>query len=342
LTNAALELEQLIRQYVALGKRSPKGFEVTKCKACDDYKERGGFKFEAGSIVYSCFNCAAKAVYTEGHSVSKKFKDILKAFGIPADELERVVGKAFFTRDQGPKLGDPPKKPAWSPPKAVEPPKLLHDVTSDESVWCEVARAYLEVERGLVPAPNQFFVSDDRYLQARVIIPFTYRGQLIYWQARAIEAGVEPKYINPTTDKSKVFYNYDELSTGGSSALFLTEGPLDAISIGSMAVSLTGSTLSEWHLEELRKAAARGRKIVFVIDKNDNGLKLGKAALAEGWFVTVMPDNIDDANDGLKTHGRLWLLSHITSTAVSGFAGQVLLETKCEKKQKHSKRAHAS
>lgn len=340
--NAALELEQLIRRYVALGKRSPKGFEVTKCKVCDDYKERGGFKFDLGTVGYSCFNCGCKIMYKDGERPSKKFKDTLEAFGIPHEEVELVVGKAFFNRSSTEALATAlgPKKPApWSPPKAVEPPKTLYDVTTDQSIWCEVARAYLEIERGLVPEPDQFYVSDDKGLQARVIIPFTHRGRMIYWQARAMEKDVEPRYINPSTDKEKVFYNYDQLwNAERDETIFVTEGPIDAISIGKNAVSLTGSALSEWHLEELKKAAARGRKIVFVIDKNDNGHVLGEAALAEGWFVTVMPDNIDDANDGLKTHGRLWLLSHIASTAVSGFAGRVLLEAKCVKKQKQHKR----
>ena len=340
MTQTSYELEQLVRQHVSLGKRSPKGFEVTKCKVCDDYKERGGFKFEVASLVFSCFNCGCKAVYTEGGKVSKKFKDTLEAFGIPHEEVERVVGKAFFKRDDSSSalasaLG--PKKLVWSPPKTIEAPPALYDITTDESIWCEVARAYLELERGIIPVVGQFFVSDFIYLHARVIIPFMDRGRMIYWQARAIESNLEPRYINPTTDKEKVFYNYDELSAHTHGPLFVTEGPLDAISIGQNAVSLTGSTLSEWHLGELRKTAARGRKIIFVIDKNDNGYKLGTIVLAEGWSVTVMPDNIDDANDGLKTHGRLWLLSHIASTAVSGFAGRVLLEAKCVKKQRKRK-----
>jgi len=339
--NAALELEQLIRRYVSLGKRSPKGFEATKCKVCDDYKERGGFKFDLGTVGSSCFNCGCKIMYKEGERPSKKFKDTLEAFGVPHEEVELAVGKAFFNRSGTADLAAAlaPKKPAaWSPPKTVEPPKTLYDVTTDQSIWCEVARAYLELERGLIAEPGQIYVSDDKGLQARVIIPFTHRGRLIYWQARTMEKDVEPRYINPSTDKEKVFYNYDELWSQSAEPLFLTEGPIDARSIGDRAASLTGSAISAWHLEELRKVAARGRKIVFVIDKNDNGHALGDAALAEGWFVTVMPDNIDDANDGLKTHGRLWLLSYIASTAVSGFAGRVLLEAKCVKKQKQHKR----
>jgi len=339
--NTALELEQLIRRHVPLGKRSSKGFEVTKCKVCDDYKERGGFKFDISTVGYSCFNCGCKIMYKEGERPSKKFKDTLEAFGIPHEEVELLIGKAFFNRSSTSALAAAlgPKRPApWSPPKTVEPPKTFYDVTTDQSIWCEVARAYLEIERGFKPEPGQFYVSDDKGLQARVIIPFTHRDRLIYWQARVMEKDVEPRYINPTTDKEKVFYNYDQLwNSTSNEPLFVSEGPLDAYSIGPNAVSLTGSSLSSWHLEELRKVAARGRKIVFVIDKNDNGHALGKIALAEGWFVTVMPDNIDDANDGLKTHGRLWLLSHLASTAVSGFAGQVLLETKCMKKQKQYK-----
>lgn len=350
MTDATAELEQLVRQYVSLGKRSPKGYESCKCASCNDYKERGGFKFDPAFIHFSCFNCGASAAYSTGKSLSKKFKELLAAFGVPTEELDQVIGRAFLTakasKATAPAASD---KPLWSPPKTVPAPKgTLFDVLSDASPWCEVAREYLDL-RGLTPHDAKFFVSDfagdykvsppEPALEGRLIIPFMDRGRWIYWQARAMDASIEPRYINPSAEKEKIFYNYNELASyDKASLLYVTEGPLDAISIGPKAVSFTGSAMSEWHLGELKKAAGRGRRIVFVIDKNDNGHKLGKRALAQGWSVTVMPDNVDDANDGLKAHGRLWLMSHLASTAATGFAGELLLETKCVKKQTPSRK----
>jgi hypothetical protein len=335
----AQEFENLIRRYVSLGRRSAKGYEPTVCAVCNDYKERGGFKFEGtGFTHYACFNCGTSIIYdpNEHDRVPRRFKELLTSFGIPLDEVEHIAARAFFAK-RGEKASDQPNKPVWTPPKEIEPPPgNLIDINTDVSPWCEVAREYLRIERGLEPDDWPFFVSDDKRLECRIIIPFMHKDRLIYWQARAMDKSLQPRYMNPFVEKDKIIFNYDEIYQRTQEPLFVTEGPIDAISIGPRAISMTGSTLSDWQLGELRKAA-KYRKLIFVIDKNGNGLKLGLKVLAEGWFVTVMPDNIDDSNQARKRFGRLWLLNHITSTAVTGFAGKLLLEMKCEKKQHKTK-----
>jgi hypothetical protein len=331
-TDPVQEYEQLIRRYVSLGRCSAKGYEPTVCAVCNDYKERGGFKFTPSYIHYSCFNCGESVVYdsTSHDRVPKYFKRVLTTFGIPADEVEHIAARSFFSKS-GTLLPDAKQdKPVWSPPKTIDPPSgILTPVDEDTSPWCEVARTYLELVRGLSTDDWPFFVSSDKQLEGRLIIPFMHGDRIIYWQARAMDDAIKPRYKNPLVEKDKIIFNYDEIYTHTSEPLFVTEGPLDSISIGERCVSMTGSTLSAWQLGELRKAAKR-RKIIFVIDKNSNGLKVGLKVLAEGWYVTVMPDNIDDANEGRKKFGKLWLLSHISSTAVTGFAGKMLLEMKCK------------
>lgn len=125
----------------------------------------------------------------------------------------------------------------------------------------------------------------------------------------------------------------DEVYRYTDDPLFVTEGPLDALSIGNNAVALLGSTLSEFRERELKKMATR-RKIIFVIDKNSNGYKLGQKVLKHSdleWYITCFPDNLDDSNDALNKYGKLWLISHITSTATKGVAGKALLEVRCER-----------
>jgi hypothetical protein len=142
------------------------------------------------------------------------------------------------------------------------------------------------------------------------------------------------RYLNPSIDKEKLIFNYNEL-LDGSGVLYVTEGAIDALSIGP-AIAISDSHLSEWKLDELKKAVTRGRRLVFVIDKNLPGYKLGLKALKEGWSVAVMPDGIDDANQCRRKFGRLWLLNHLNTTSVSGFAGEVLLRMKCERKVKRA------
>lgn len=331
------ELESLIRRYVTLGKRSPKGWHSVKCAACNDYKERGAFLFNLTGVSYNCFNCGYTTGYsTEYRTPSDKFKSLLTSFGIPESELTLIFGKAFIERQGQAHITATEQKPLWSPPKSIDPPPGDPvSVLDDVSPWCEVACLYLR-ERALDPAAYPYMVSDA--LPGRLIIPYTHRERLIYWQGRALTDTIQPRYYNPPiSDKEKLIFNYDEL-LDGTSVLYVTEGALDALSIGP-AVAMSDSHISEWKLVELRKAASRGRKVVFVVDKNKVGADLGMAALKEGWSVVVLPDGIDDANQGLKRFGKLWLLNHLASTAVDGVAGQVLLRMKCARDdRKHTKR----
>lgn len=285
----------------------------------------------------SCFNCGAKFKYdNESGRLSKNAREILLAFGIPQDELALVIGKAFVERQGQPlKTGDQ-SKTQWAPPKAIDPPPGEPlSIMTDDSPWCEIARIYLQ-ERALDPAAYPYMVTDA--LPGRVLIPYTHRDRLIYWQGRALTDTIQPRYYNPpVSDKEKLIFNYDEL-LDGSNNLYVTEGALDALSIGP-AIALSDSHSSEWKLAELRKAAARGRRIVFVVDKNKVGADLGRVALKEGWSIVVLPDGIDDANQGLRRFGRIWLLNYLTTQAVDGIAGEVLLRMKCARDDRKHVRA---
>ena len=342
------DLENLIRSHVHLGQEKGNGFEQCKCAGCDDYTDRGAFKFDGTVIGYNCFNCGRKLKFdsNEFKRPSSGFIQLLVAFGIQEDVIKALVAKNLIRSGSLSKTNPQAVKEAaekiekWSPPKDIVSPSGLIPIESDASPWSEVAREYLTTERGLSPQDYQFFVSDDKRYEGRLIIPFWHGGRLIYFQARSLDdALIEPRYLNPVVDKEKIIFNYDELVNGPTvEPLFITEGALDAISIGKRAVALNGSTLSDWQLAELKKVARRGRKLVFIIDKNENGYNLGMRALKEGWYVTVLPDGVDDSNAGRKRFGKLWLLNHVTSTAVTDLAGKLLLAAKCEKKKTHESR----
>jgi hypothetical protein len=336
------DLEQLIRSSVHLGQAKSNGFEQCKCADCNDYKERGGFKFEGNSIIFSCFNCGLKAVFNNDESKrpSNKFIALLAAFGIPTDVVKALVAKHIISIGSTPQA----KKAAldvaaelekWAPPKTIDAPEgELISIEANGSPWCEVARAYIE-SRGLTSHDYQFYVTDSKRYEGRLLIPFWHDGRLTYWQARSLDDScIFPRYLNPTADKNKIIFNYDELLTGPSvEPLFISEGALDSISIGKRGAALNGSSISDWQLAELKKVARRGRKLIFVIDKNENGYNLGMKMLSEGWHVAVLPDGVDDANQGRVRFGKLWLLNHLATTSVSGLAGRLLLAAKCVRKK---------
>lgn len=323
------DLESVIKRYVILGKMSPKGFQTVKCAKCNDYKDRGGFKFEAGNVVYSCFNCSTKAVYSQdSHKISKGMKEVLLAFGIPDGEIEKCVSLSFFKEKKTATSTEPVKKHLELPTTEAPLPAQSVLISTEDSPWCEVAREYLK-GRGISPTDTPFYVSDNEKWMCRVIIPYIFREKIIYWQARSMDELVTPRYKNPSVEKENIFFNMDEIYRYTDEPLFVTEGPLDALSIGKNAVALLGSTLSEFRERELKKAASK-RKVIFVIDKNSNGYKLGQRVLKQdGWFVAVLPDNVEDSNDALIKYGKLWTVSHLIESAKTGFAGKLLIEMAC-------------
>jgi len=331
------DLESLVRQHVILGKKSPKGFHIVKCPVCNDYQERGGWRFDSGISFYSCFNCGCKALHdvTKGdYLLSKNMRKVLVSFGIPEDEVDKIAAKSFFQRKaeleakvKGEEVPNKPKSLGF--PKEVELPKDSTPVSEERTAWALAAKEYLRIVRGLDYWDYPYYVSTHPTYQGRVIIPYFFRGKVIYWQARAMDEAIQPRYKNPSVEKANVFFNMDEVYRYTDEPLFVSEGPIDALSIGKNGVALLGSTLTEFQLQALQKV--QNRRIIFVIDKNKNGFKLAQSALSNGWYVTCLPGDIDDANDALMKLGRLWLANHLITTAVSGFAGKLLVETMCKR-----------
>lgn len=327
-------LESLIRQYVILGKKSPHGYEIVKCLVCSDYKERGGFKFENDSCFYSCFNCGIKCGHDSSkdkHKISKKFKETLLSFGLPEDDITRIISFNFF-KEQKTKV-EKIETGLEFPSKEIKLPNKSVLVSSNKSDWCEVAKHYIE-SRNLNINDLEWYVTDEVSYAGRLLIPYFFRNKIIYWQGRSMDESISPRYKNPSVEKNNIFFNMDELYRYTNEPLFVTEGPLDSLSIGKNAVSILGSTLSEFKLQELKKVATK-RKVIFVIDKNLNGLKLGNEILKDNedkeFYITTFPQNIEDSNDALQKLGKLWITSYLVTNACKGFKGKLLLELNCSK-----------
>ena len=75
------------------------GWDVGKCQCCNDYKERAGFKFTGSAFMYNCWNCNRVGSYDgSSSSISKKTREILNAYGISNEEIDKSLGGAFFTK----------------------------------------------------------------------------------------------------------------------------------------------------------------------------------------------------------------------------------------------------
>ena len=336
------DLEQLIKLHVQLGKPSAQGYHGVKCAVCHDYKDRGGFKFEGGGVHYNCFNCSTSAGWEPGRRINKKLLEVLTSFGVPEAEIRAATFQAALDhKDDEPK---PQAEPELKFPNEVALPPMTSKLSQSTSALAPAAKLYLSVVRGLNPDEFEYMISEEKKYEARLIIPCYFREKVIYWQARDMAEVSKAKYLNPLIPRDNIMFNMDELYRYTDEPLFVTEGPLDALSLGRNAVALLGSTLSKFKLRELLKVTRR--QVVFIIDKNLNGFKLGNHALEvgaeRGWKVVCLPDSVDDANNALQQGlGRLWLISYVVEHACNGFQGRLHLKMHCKDNEPRKTKAPA-
>jgi hypothetical protein len=321
------KLEDLIREKVPLGKMSSKGFYSLRCPVCSDYKDRGGFKFENGSIGYNCFNCGKAARYDEGAGhVSRNMREVLTAFGIEDSDISTVVNSAFFKpkEEETIRLHDI-KRVNTSTPIVKLPPKS-HRLggTTEHLEYQQKLVDYLQ-QRKIDLDKYHFYFSMDERQKDRVIIPFYRNGNLIFWQARSIDPTEKKRYDAAPVNRDAVFFNFDKLHTYSPKPLFVVEGAFDAMAFDGLA--LCGSKLNDAKVELLSKCR---RRLVFVIDKDKNGKHLAEDVLNRGWEITFAPDGAEDVNKSVRRFGFAWTAYQLMQNIVNSTNAQLMISMRCK------------
>lgn len=308
-------LTDLIQEKIFLSGENDRGFRTVKCAVCNDYQERGGFKFDGDSVGYSCWNCSERFRYEEGTGkFSRNCRSILEAFGITREELQQVSSSIFFNRgnksDSEITVKSVTKLKLNTPEVAL--PERCFRIGHDDHLEIQLPLVQYLLDRKIDPFLYDFrFSLKSEYLR-RVIIPFTRDGKIIYWQARAIDDDVKRRYLNCSMARDAVMYGYDELSRYDDAPLFITEGVFDAIPLNG--VCLLGSTLNQSKFEILKRS--RRRKI-FVFDKDTSGGALGKTVIEHGWEITHVDDRVNDVNDSIIQLGLPYTIYSLIQNATT-------------------------
>lgn len=297
-------LKDLIEERVPLGRMAATGFRALRCLSCNDHSERAGFKLDGDVVIYSCFNCGLKALYEEGSGkVSRSLRKILQQYGISTQDIDEVIGSAFFVKNDEPReisTETLKQKVSLFTPEVELPPQSF-PIGADHNHQLQIPVAEYLLSRKLDPVQlNVHFSTHPKYLN-RAIIPAMRDGKIIFWQARAIFPTDKPRYISCSASREAVLWGYDNIWKNRQTPLFITEGLFDAASIDGVA--LLGSTLNEAKLEVLNRCS---RDKVVVIDRDANGGKLGEVALQNGWDVTFVDAAAKDVNDSTCKFGILY------------------------------------
>lgn len=320
-----LTLAEIIQSKVALGPQNSRGFYDVKCPLCADTRPRGAFRFDSESTGYTCFHCGFKTRYQEGTgAISKKFRSLLDAFGITSDDLVSIRSSL---------LSDKPAKEEPISLQSLQKVKLTTPETSlpDKShpigspICPELQAPLVEylLDRKIDPVAVRAHFSLSQKLLGRVIIPFYREEKIIYWQARAVDSAVVPRYLNSPVARDAVLYGYNQLSTWSPLPLFVTEGVFDAITLGG--VCTLGSSVNEAKVEILKRSS---RRLIFVVDRDTAGGTFGEVALQNGWEVTFVDERARDANHSVKLFGLPFTLYTLMKNATKkpSFAAQSKLQ----------------
>lgn len=118
----------------------------------------------------------------------------------------------------------------------------------------------------------------------RVIIPVYQSGELVWYQARAVQKGQTPKYLNPTARKDGELFSSDGESSLAGKTVIVCEDILSAIRVGKVAKD---------HCNSSTGTSILGTKLC-----TRSIMRLGAAERVIGWF--------DNDNAGHKAARELY------------------------------------
>ena len=293
-------------------KTTPSGWTSFDAVCCThngesrDDRKRGGIRTSPdGGFQYHCFNCNFKAGWSPGKLLSRNTKDLFRWLGMSSDVIGKLGLYALKLKEDQPtakkelifELAEIPLPEDCLPidtwvAEGVQEPELL-DVIS-----------YLVDERRVGWEWYNWHWSAAPGFRDRVIIPFYQDGKIVGYTGRKIKAG-KPKYL--TDSQSGYVFNIDS-QRDNRQFVIVVEGQFDAIAVDGVSIMT-----NEPNDVQVARINSLGKKVIAVPDRDKPGAKLIKAALANGWAVSLPPwgDGVKDVADAAKEYGRLYTLATI-------------------------------
>lgn len=157
-----------------------------------------------------------------------------------------------------------------------------------------------------------------------LIIPFYYKGQLKYYNARNV-IGKGPRYNNPDKDitglgKQFIIFNHDALEMYRS--VFICEGALNALTMGDRGIATMGKVVSKYQLNELIKAPCQRYIILLDFDAQKYAIELALKLIQYKKVKLVLFEDNRDVND----LGRKAVLKKVYETRYATYQGLIKLK----------------
>jgi hypothetical protein len=286
-----------------------------------DKRGRGGLISPGdGAVSWHCFNCGFKAHYSPGEQLSYKFRKLLTWMGASESEIHRLVFEALREKELLTRLGQVQEikreevkvkfKKFPLPAESVSFWAMIefYELKSANNYPKEFMDAVTYASNRKVDFKKYdlyWSASTEGRMNKRVIIPFTYKNEIVGYTARAVDDTVKPKYM--TEIDSGYVYNLD-MQKPESQFILVMEGPLDAIALDGVAV-LHG----EISKQQIALLEAQNKEIIVVPDYEKSGSNLVKTAMEQGWSVAfpLWAEQEKDASAAVEKFGKLFVLKDI-------------------------------
>lgn len=277
-----------------------------------------------GGVSYHCFNCNFKASYVPGRHLTYKFRKLLSWLGADEGTVKRLVIDAIRIRE----LVSPEQivevveqeeikfkaRPLPDEAQSFHALSNFYTLNDDRDVPGDWHNAVLYAARRRTDLSRYefYWTPETQYnLNKRVIIPFTWRNQIIGYSARAVTDDVKPKY-HSSYEPNYVF-NVDR-QIKDAKFVIVVEGPFDAMAVDGVAI--LSNECSETQADIIDSL---GREVIVVPDSDKSGAKLIDQAIEYGWTVSfpVWMETHKDVASAVENYGKLFVVKTILASKQS-------------------------
>jgi len=288
--------------------KTPSGWNTMDCPMCTDKRKRGGLITTGAKISYNCFNCGFTTGWEPNPTLGKKYKDLATKLGADQTDIHAVTvdllkyAEDLETEDATDYVYNLAKFKQEDLPETAT---AVDDLPEEHPI-----RQYAK-ERGLIGLYPLLYFDESLYKQ-RLVVPFSYNGDLVGWTARHINPPnkTTPKYLHKM--QPGYVFNIDRFADSKREIVIVTEGVFDAIMVDGIAIQGNSVGPEQAHLIE-----KLGKRIIVCPDRDEAGVDLIMQAAELGWEVSFPPWHIDckDAADAVQRYGRLATVSSIIKHA---------------------------